>query len=179
MNETLEAALNYIQHGLSPFPLKPSTKYPNVRHWKPYRDTTASLRKCNEWWGNGSNNDIAIVTQGLLVLDPDGEEGMKSVHGLYIPETPTVITGDGLHHYFKDPGFDVKNCQHIIPSVDIRAYDGYAKAPPSKHESGELYRWKPGYSLDDIPLAYAPLWLIELIRISQKHEIYTNHSCPN
>jgi hypothetical protein len=47
------------------------------------------------------------------------------------------------------------------PGVDIRARNGYAVTPPSRHISGRLYEWSVDHHPAHIPLADVPTWLVE------------------
>jgi putative DNA primase/helicase len=48
------------------------------------------------------------------------------------------------------------------PGVDVRADGGYVIVPPSRHRSGNFYRWAEGWHPACVDLALAPPWLIEL-----------------
>src|SRR5690606_24923780 len=47
------------------------------------------------------------------------------------------------------------------PGLTLRAATGYVVAAGSLHASGRRYRWAPGLSPDDVPLAPLPGWLLE------------------
>jgi Bifunctional DNA primase/polymerase, N-terminal len=76
--ETVALALEYIQNGLSIFPLKPRSKIPLLISWEPFQITHASNKLIEEWFSNGhAYNNIAIVTgkiSRIFALDIDGEE---------------------------------------------------------------------------------------------------------
>jgi putative DNA primase/helicase len=46
-----------------------------------------------------------------------------------------------------------------LPGIDFKAENGYIIAPPSKHVSGQEYKWVRQKSLERIPL-----WLLELVQ---------------
>ena len=65
------------------------------------------------------------------------------------------------HRYFKHPGGEVEiknSVSEIAPGVDVRGDGGMVIAPPSVRKDG-TYRW-----LNDLPMADAPGWLIELVK---------------
>lgn len=111
--------------------------------------------------------NIGIATgNGLLVLDIDsksgGFESLAVLEGRFgrLPITPTVQTGGGgKHYYFSYPeGSSIGNKAAIVPGIDIRGMGGYVVAPPSKHSSGQPYRWEMP---SDTPLAPSPPWLLD------------------
>ena len=96
-----------------------------------------------------------------MVLDIDGDVGMENLTRLgTIPSTPTVKTSRGHHYYFKRPEFRIVNKSALLPGIDIRGDGGMIVAPPSIHESGHQYEWV--ISLNDVPLADMPEWLLKL-----------------
>ncbi|NBV28320.1 DUF3987 domain-containing protein, partial [bacterium] len=76
--------------------------------------------------------------------------------------------GNGLHFYFNIPAnLSLKNKVNLLPGIDVRGDGGYIVAPPSSHQSGNLYQWESA-TLDHQEL---PNWLIEEIEkkpITQK-----------
>lgn len=93
--------------------------------------------------------NVGIATgavSGLVVLDVDGEEGMRSLrhlieaHGL-IDRTATVRTARGFHCYYDLPIEDHALKCSSGDGLDVRANGGYVVAPPSIHESGHIYSW--------------------------------------
>ncbi len=86
----------------------------------------------------------------------------EAEHG-QLPITPTAKTGGGGNHYYFKQIPSLRNRTGFLPGLDIRAEGGYVLAPPSRHKSGNSYEWLPGKSILEIPLAEAPIWLVELI----------------
>ncbi|QDT68644.1 hypothetical protein MalM25_15680 [Planctomycetes bacterium MalM25] len=108
------------------------------------------------------------ASSDFFVLDVDGEEGERSLADLIeqhgeLPETVTTKTPRGGRHlYFDLPGdADVRNSAGKLgPKLDVRGDGGYVVAPPSRLPNGD-YSWIK--SPDEIEVAKAPDWLIELI----------------
>jgi len=136
------------------------------------KDATRDVTVVRNWWSLWPKANIGIVTgavSGFFVLDVDGEEGEKSLreleeqHGA-LPETVESVTGGGGRHiFFRWPGRAIPNKVGLLSGLDARGDGGYIVAPPSNHASGARYAWKVLCSPDEITLATAPLWLVELI----------------
>lgn len=159
---TMEAARYYLDQGFSVIPLKPRDKKPLIP-WKEYQTRHATQEEIAEWFTNGNNN-IGIVTgkiSGLAVVDFDTREATELAKAQNFPTTPLVKTGKGYHAYclYRD---GVRNFQKRddLPGIDLRGDGGYVAAPPSIHESGAVYAWHKGRSLDDAPLAELPEWIL-------------------
>ncbi|MBI5570294.1 MAG: DUF927 domain-containing protein [Desulfomonile tiedjei] len=125
------------------------------------------------WWTRWPDSNIGLRTgaiSGVWVLDIDGPEGEASLAALTeknepLPDTWEVQTGRGRHLYFKHPGGKIPNSASKVGlKIDVRGDGGYVILPPSNHYSGARYQWGFVTSPDDIPLAEAPEWLVELAR---------------
>jgi len=100
---------------------------------------------------------VAHCKHWLVVIDIDGEEGMKAIAeaGYVLPSTPRVRTSRGWHLYCRTEK-TVKSVTNLLPKVDIRGDGGYVIAPPSMHVSGGQYKW---YYLLEQDLAPCPQWV--------------------
>lgn len=170
----LEIALKYAEMGFSVIPVhtvedgvcscgsphcNAPGKHPRYK-WKGQTEVAASREQIESWWGREPNSNIGIVTgsvSGIAVVDIDGEEGLSSLSeaGLPIDELPPTLTaktgGGGLHLIYRNPESEkIKTSAGLLPNVDIRAEGGFIVAPPSKHESGDIYEWVEGRGIDDI-----------------------------
>jgi hypothetical protein len=148
------------------------------KHPIPYhglKEASTDRAQIIEWWSTNPEANIAIVTgqkSNLWVLDVDEDEGyanireLESTHGT-LPDTITAITGSGgLHYYFAHPTDATLirgSASQIAPHIDVRGYEGYVVAPPSNHMSGTSYQWEAGSEPNEISLAPAPQWLIDLV----------------
>jgi len=164
MSDMIKAALSYIEQGFKVFPVKPDKK-PLTPHG--FKDATKAESRAREYWTRWPDAGIALVSDGLLVLDFDVKnDGLKSKaaiearYGL-LPRTRTHRTGGGGEHWiYRNPnGANVRSTVSFVgyPGVDLRANGGYIVVPPSPHESGRRYE-----VLDDNEIAPAPDWLINL-----------------
>jgi hypothetical protein len=163
----LQYAELYLSKGFSIIPMKPRQKSPVVR-WKEFQFRKPAQKEFKKWFGHKSRYGIAIVTgkiSGICVMDFDSVEAYQKTIGSGLPETPTVKTSKGYHAYFKYPD-GTSNFQNrvAISGFDIRGDGGYVVAPPSFHPSGVRYEWVEGKSLDDIPLAELPEWVMRELR---------------
>ncbi len=116
--------------------------------------------------------NYGIVTGAVsrfFVVDIDGPKGRANLaelareHGP-LPQTVVQFTpNDGAHLLFKWPGYPVPNSAgRIGPGVDIRGDGGYIVGAGS-HTSDGIYRFAPGRTPEDVEIAPAPAWLLELI----------------
>jgi hypothetical protein len=125
-------------------------------------DTAAITR----WWAEqypGASIGVSCGPSGLVVVDLDGEAGMRSWGRLAAEHgdapTASVSTGrdgGGLHLWYRAPeGRPVRNSAgRVAPGIDVRGVGGMVLAPPSRHRAGRRYRWH-----DRLPLATLPGWL--------------------
>jgi len=72
--------------------------------------------------------------------------------------------------YFHAPqGVEISNSNRRLPDgIDVRAGEAYAIAPPSRHESGQIYVWQPGRAPWDVELRPLPDALLSLLVIKQE-----------
>ena len=169
-HSVLQAALAYQARDWAVFPVK--GKRPATR--RGVHDASTEERLARIWFERHPDRGVALATgepSGVWVLDVDGEEGERSFLALQeehgsIPGTVTSRTGGAGHHLlFKmPPGRDVRNsASRVGCSIDVRGTGGYIVLPPSGHVSDRRYAWFPGRGPDDLPLATAPGWLLDLV----------------
>ncbi|MCP3686504.1 MAG: DUF3987 domain-containing protein [bacterium] len=162
----LEYAQEYAAKGFSIIPIiRDDSKKPAIP-WKEYQQRKPTEKELTEWFGNGSNYNIGIVTghvSGVDVVDLDNQEAIQYVKAKNFPNTPLVKTGNGYHLYYKHKEgtrcFTKENTP--LPGIDFRGEGGYVVAPPSLHENGNQYQW----NVDDIPFADLPT---EILRYAIK-----------
>jgi len=176
----LQAALAYVAQGFKVFPVKPDKK-PLTEHG--LKDATQLQIGVKEYWRKWPDAGIAIPTDGLVVLDFDikhnGLESKQAIEEKYgdLPATRTHVTGSGGFHYIyrNSNGTNIRNTVELggYEGVDIRANGGYIVVPPSLHESGGQYELQ-----DDLPIATAPDWLMDLVKKPQATAANTNADQP-
>jgi hypothetical protein len=113
---------------------------------------------------------------GIFVAETDTKKGrngeaelrkLEAKHGK-LPDTRMAMSPSGSkHRYFKHPGSGIKvknSVGEIAPGVDVRGDGGMVIAPPSVRSDG-VYVW-----LNDLPVAEAPQWLLDLVCEKTKAE---------
>ena len=136
-------------------------------------DATTDPAIIRAWWHRWPWANIGIATgagSGFFVLDVDGDVGQTTLDGYEtkhgrLPDTVEAITGGGGRHIlFQHPGFDIRNVVRLAPGLDIRGDGGYIVAPPSVHRSGRQYEWELSSRPDEVEIAPAPTWLLDMLR---------------
>ncbi len=161
-NELVDAALEYAAAGLPVLPL--AGKVPRNRNGLTSASTDVLV--VGEWWRRWPDANVGIVTgaaSGYVVLDVDGPAGLRSLAELERRRgklrTAQVLTGSGgWHYWFLFPDESVRNSAGVLgEGLDVRGEGGYVVAPPSVHESGNVYKWTR-----ELEHAVAwPEWLLE------------------
>jgi len=138
----IKAAFEYIDAGYSIIPV--NIKKTPLFKWKEYQKRLPREGEVIKWFSNKKAVGIAIITgkiSNLVVIDT--EKG-ADVETLNLPKTATSKSGGGgLHFYFKYPkDTEIKNSEKLLADlVDVRGEGGYIIAPPSQHQSGNIYEW--------------------------------------
>lgn len=169
-----DAALTYAGYGWSVVPIRSGAKVPLVR-WQEFQARRAGAEEILQWFERWPDANIGIVTgavSGLVIIDIDprhgGEESLaawQTVRGPF-PATVEAATGSGgRHYYFAFGEAGLRSMVAVAEGIDIRADGGLVVAPPSRHPSGNRYRWQPGRAPGEVGLAPLPGWLtITLLR---------------
>lgn len=179
LSPTHAAAHAYARRGWRVIPVRPGEKRPAVDQWP----TVATLDpdKIDDWWGRWPTFGVGIVT-GLMhdghglylfVVDVDiahdkgGDETLAALeqeHGP-LPDTVEAHTGSGGRHLLFTSTVEIRNEQarRLGAGIDIRGVGGFIVAAPTTHPNGRQYVWEVEHHPDDIPVATAPPWLIELL----------------
>jgi hypothetical protein len=133
---------------------------------------TGMYSKCGVGLAMGRQPDGRFV----FALDVDehdpahsGSETLRDLIAVYgpLPDTWRSITGSGgLHLLFTvPPGVEVRN-GIAGDGLDVRGEGGQIVVHPSIHPAtGIQYEWEEGCGPGDLPIAEAPEWLIELVRL--------------
>jgi hypothetical protein len=191
MNALLEAALGYAARGIPVYPVhwprlllggvslacscrrgaacdRPA-KHPLVRHG--VNDATCDPAKLERWWSRWPHANLGLATGVVFdALDVDGPAGRATLHklartvGLRLPG-PVVRTGGGGWHYWFAPTGLGNRPPRGLEHVDWRGRGGAVLAPPSRHASGEHYRWL--VALDQAPLPEVPAALRALLDLDR------------
>jgi hypothetical protein len=153
MKDVLGSALDYQARGFSIIPVG-NDKKPLI-NWKEYQTKRATPEEIKEWLEKYPAMNIAIVTgriSGIVVVDI--EKGGSSEG--YPPTVTAKTGGDGIHLYYKHPGYEVLNGARVRELTDIRGDGGYVLAAPSVSDKGE-YEWI--ISMEDSDFSEWPVWI--------------------
>jgi hypothetical protein len=165
----LHAALRYAELGYAVFPCGPGRKTPLTDHG--LLDATTDQEQIKRWWAEHPNANVAIRTDGLLVVDIDGADNSWLAddpgRSQELATAPTSLTPrGGRHYYFCPPEGRVwrNTAGRLALHVDTRANGGYVLVAPSLVD-GKAYRWLEDHELDvrASGLPEPPAWLNEML----------------
>jgi Bifunctional DNA primase/polymerase, N-terminal len=186
MSALLDAALGYAALGIPVYPAhwpRPASgqaglacscrqgadcdrpaKHPLVRHGT--KDATTQAAQIERWWRRWPEANVGLATGiSFDALDVDGPAGLDALRQLARAQElqlpgPVVATGGGGWHYWFAPTGLGNRPPRGLPRVDWRGMGGCVLAPPSRHVSGERYRWLvrlDAAALPEVPAALRAL----------------------
>lgn len=137
-------------------------------------DATTDLQTIDQWWSLFPDANIGLATgvlSGIVVVDIDpgkgGEDSWLNLENLHEPVDNTwlVQTGSGGFHFYFRADDAIRNSASMVgPGIDVRGDGGYVIAPPSRHASGNAYRWSDEFNPKTInEPAPMPDWLYRRI----------------
>jgi hypothetical protein len=185
-NPCLSHALRYADRGFPVFPLhhfdpdtgrcscgKPDCASPgkHPRTVRGLKDASTDEKAIRAWWRKWPRANLGIVTgaaSGLLMVGPDGEQGIADLRALEerhgeLPPTVAARSGSGgLHLLFWYPDrCKIPNRRnHLGTKIDVRGEGGYFVAAPSVNAAGN-YSWLEDRGPEETQLEAAPPWLVE------------------
>jgi hypothetical protein len=166
--ENLNAALRYRKvHQFSVIPVRPD-KHPYIK-WEEFQKRLPSEQEIREWFTRWPSAMVGIVTGTLskvCVIDrdtPEAKERLDEVlpDSLLFPIADTPRGGDHGYFVMDEP---LGNNAGAIPGVDFRGEGGFIIAPPSVNGAGRAYRWRKGFSIDEVALSPLPSAYKSLIK---------------
>lgn len=171
-----------LEKGFSIIPCSPDKK--PMLGWKKYQEYSPTMDDIRRWTELYPSMGIGIITgtvSEIVVIDVDVKGHKPSFNDLInaglpitreLLESTTIVRtgGGGGHFYFKYSDSDIKNHAGIIRgsgfNVDIRGEGGYVVAPPSMHESGNVYKWVRNNVIAPLPM--------DLMFLLQEHSLKPN-----
>jgi len=155
-------------------------KHPVISSWDRKATTNTTLLEAQ--WKREPRLNVGILMgkdsgkDGLVALDVDGPEGLKTFKNLSKDDPPTVMSqtgsGKGLHVLYKydknlakELGGKISNRVKFLPGLDLRGDSGFIIVSPSEHISGNKYKWLN--SPQDFELQEMPKWLKEALLASK------------
>lgn len=145
-------------------------KHPRVL-WERWMNRRAGPTDLEFWWDRWPEANVGVVTgwvSALVVVDVDprngGDETLAALEAekQALPATITSLTGGGGRHLFFAHPTHLVPSRPLGPGVDLKAEGGVVVVPPSRHASGQSYRWQPGHGPGQHALAALPDWIERL-----------------
>ncbi len=160
----VDFALYFAAQGFRVLPIPPRQKGPTLKDW-PNKATTDPAQ-ITQWFNEQPEGNYGILTTGLIAVDIDPRNGghlWLDENEDKLSDTLRFKTGSGGWHilYRAPEGHNIGNRVDIAQGVDIRGNGGQIVGPGSIHPQGGQYMIEAGP--DDVDLALAPPWLIDLI----------------
>ncbi len=166
----LAEAIRLENLGYKIMPCQPGGKAPATANG--LKDATNDSFQIESWWADNPNYNIAIITDGLIVVDRDidKETGLMNPAFPSSPEREMELAAGpcattprgGRHNVFRQrPGKPRRNTVgKLAEHVDTRCDGGYILVYPSIVD-GKAYSWQASNPLDVGPdkLPFAPEWI--------------------
>lgn len=163
---------SYRDLGLIPFPASKGKKTPVVG-WKNYQTKSPTHDEFLRWEEKYSGNNVWVLLNGFLVIDPDSEEAEEFVQSLNLPPCPTSLSGNrSVHRWFKN-SFPLEKLDVKVPPsdgkgeihIEVRTGPMGMIVPPSIHPDTKIrYEWMKGLSPWDINFPEMPVEAYEKIK---------------
>ncbi|MGD0141271.1 MAG: bifunctional DNA primase/polymerase [Tepidisphaeraceae bacterium] len=170
----LDFALAYRQLGWSVIPVRQGTKRGIVK-WKQYQATLPTISEIRGWWAQWPDAGIGLIlgpASGVFAIDVDGKEGYDALIAQLgaEPVAPKAMSGSGdpfkMHLFFRHPPCRTKS--RMTPwhsKLEFRGHAGLIVLAPSKHKSGNRYRWVDRMGLEDRPLPGLPEQVLKALGV--------------
>jgi putative DNA primase/helicase len=170
-NPVLQAALQYLSLGFVVIPIMKNAKRPPFGfEWKRYQKERPTEDKVREWFPEGSEANLAIVTgsaSGVTVIDIDVGHDPWPPEGCQLPNGCIIATPSGGRHCYVTHIPGVTTSANGLPKgIHVRGDGGIAVAPPSIID-GNPYTVEEG-SLEEARRTEAPVWLQDALRAPQR-----------
>ena len=183
LQEILKSISLFTDRKIAILPLLPKEKRPAIVGG--VHSATTDETKVNRYFANHPDANYGVaIGSGFFVLDVDGAAGKESLSTLIkkhggLPKTVTVLTARGEHRYFRGDGRKIKNSTgHLGTGLDVKSDGGYVVGPGSIHPSGKRYAFKDERAIDEIDIAEAPGWLLDLISSGRQKGSVTVEAIP-
>jgi hypothetical protein len=168
----MTSPLDYAKLKWRILPCHPRSKIGRFSH----EQASADAGRISRWLHRWPDANFAVVCgpgSGILVVDVEDQTGhdelrqLEEQHGERLPVAPKAETGGphcGYHRYFAWPHGRTLRSIRLSPRVEVRGDKLLAMLPPSLHpDTGQAYRWVPGYEPWTIAPPAAPEWLLAMM----------------
>jgi hypothetical protein len=145
--------------------------------WKRYQTQLPTEAELRQKWHDNCQLNVGITlggVTGMIGLDLDGAAGEQLLARLSngdLPATLEFTSGKGRRLLYRVPeGVTLKPTPKPggleVEGGELRllGLGSQTVMPPSRHQSGRLYRWLPGHGPGEIDPPEAPAWVVELMR---------------
>lgn len=180
---------NYVKLGWHLIPILPKNKIPALKDW--VNNCSNNQAVIDNWFNDQyKDHNVGVVTgknSEIFVVDIDTKPDMHGITGKEslaelifekdFPKTVESITGSsGMHIFFKcPPTLEISNSvSKLAHGIDIRGNGGQVLIPPSLHPNGNYYKWLNNPK--DTEIAFAPMWLLNLIESKSQPDKTINQS---
>ena len=134
-------------------------KVPTSPRWQAAPRET--LDEALAWARDGNIGMRTGAASGVFVVERDS--GSESPPFDLSPTVRVLTPSGGEHYYFQDPGGLGNSASKIATHWDAHGDGRQVVAPGSIHPNGGEYRWAPGCSPDDLPLAVLPKRIADML----------------
>ena len=157
----IDHALQFAERGWQVLPVRNVTQRPLLRGWP--KTASSQSDQIHTWWNRWPEASVGVLAgsrSSLAILDVEAEYLESFTASYDVPDTLRVISGGGgVHYYF---AHEESFRKRSLPGIgDLQGDGSYVVAPPSLHDSGNLYAFAPGHGFTT-PLAPMPAWLLTL-----------------
>ena len=172
--EILQAALSYLERGISIIPMvtyldeQGAVKKKPIIPWTEFQTRLPSPNEIKKWWTDQPKALIGAVTgnfSNICAADADKPEALVRLSEfLTSAKVPTARTPRPGHHFFFRPPQNCPGGTSTAIGLDFRGQNSLVILPPSVNCQGKPYSWMPGLSLDEIEPPPLPKAYVEFIR---------------
>lgn len=162
MKKTVDAALEYLDQGLSIIPIKLDSKRPAIK-WQEFQERLPTEDEVVSWFDTWPDAGIAIITgaiSGVVVVDCDNPDALHAAFDAGMRSPVRVKTKRGTHLYFAHPRDGIRRGPRAgvnsrgadwprIDGLDFRGDGSYALLPPTNNYSWDF---AVGTDWDDLPV---------------------------
>jgi hypothetical protein len=173
----IDTALDLASRGFAVFPCVPGKKKPCTEHG--FKDASNDPAVIRAWWEQWPDANVAIATDGLVIIDVDVDAEKGRAENLWLADqpdllaelsaAPSAMTPRGGRHYFFQQGSAKIRCSagDLAEGVDVRAGGGYLVVAPSRTNRGQ-YRFVTPLPQSSSDLPMVPAWLEKMIATAKE-----------
>jgi Bifunctional DNA primase/polymerase, N-terminal len=170
-----------VENGVCTCPLRANCrtpgKHPIHKGWQKLATSDPDVAAGLPW--RDSDNIAAACGEGLGALDldrhrPDADgftslAALEAKHGS-LPCAPKSRTGGGgMHVFLHYPPDAVVHSMTLGPGLDFIGEGKMVVLPPSRHASGNMYRWEEGAAPWETGTPLMPRWLLDMLAPPPPH----------